>query len=119
MFLFQVRKHDNPFGHLTRGQNVGKDLRKSWWFVVLPIFLRLFGFFILVIRRFGRNTIGDTIDRRNVNEKSCILHAEHAFTFSSFGVLRFQENDPISTFQSGAQGFRILPANGHFDPAIY
>jgi len=36
----KARKHDNPFGHLTNGQNVGKGLRKSGWFLVRPIFLR-------------------------------------------------------------------------------
>jgi len=37
----KARTHDNPFGHLTRGQNVGKGLRKCGWLLVRPIFLRI------------------------------------------------------------------------------
>jgi len=43
-FGSKARKHDNAFGHLTKGQNVGKGLRKSGWFLGRPIFLRILGF---------------------------------------------------------------------------
>ena len=36
----KARKHDNPFGHLTKGQNVGEGLWKTAWFLVRPMFLR-------------------------------------------------------------------------------
>jgi hypothetical protein len=52
-FAPEARKHDNPFGHQTRGQNIGKGLRKSGWFLVHPISLRNFGFLNLIFCRLG------------------------------------------------------------------
>ena len=49
----KARKHDNPFGRLTIGQNDGKRLRKSgwfFWFVRCSCFVLVS--WILVIRRF-------------------------------------------------------------------
>ena len=45
-FGSKARKHENPFGHLTKGRNDRKGHRKSGWFLVRPIFLRFLGFFL-------------------------------------------------------------------------
>ena len=52
----KARKHDNPFGRLTNGQNDGKGFRKSGCFFVPSHVLAMFRFHDLGNRRFCGET---------------------------------------------------------------
>jgi hypothetical protein len=118
----KARKHANPFGHLTKERNDGKELWEKWVvFLFFRFCLFCFGFLILVIRRFRILVFGKTTNHPSGLQwcpiPTPIWHAVNAGENENQRMGIHRDRDGQSDHPHVFKSFRLLLALGASEPS--